>query len=91
MQCIGGLESYGRKRRSLRHKISKMANSSSANLELATNDSSNATSNLFRLIYLKIMFIRFKSRLTSYYKYIFHDRVLLRELGSNNTIKDYSG
>ena len=47
MQCIGGLESYGRKRRSLRHKISKMANSSSVNLELPTNDSSNATRNYY--------------------------------------------
>ena len=33
MQCIGGLESYGRKRRSLRHKISKSANSTSVKLE----------------------------------------------------------
>ena len=33
MECIGGLESYGRKRRSLRHKLLKAANSTSVNLE----------------------------------------------------------
>ena len=38
MQCIGGLESYGRKRRSLRHKGLKSGNSTSVNLDAEKND-----------------------------------------------------
>ena len=38
MQCIGGLESYGRKRRSLRHKAAKSSNSTSVALETNANE-----------------------------------------------------
>ena len=38
MQCIGGLESYGRKRRSLRHKALKTANATSIDIESSTQE-----------------------------------------------------
>ena len=45
MQCIGGLESYGRKRRSLRHKAAKSTNATSIEFETTTEDQSDKTRN----------------------------------------------
>ena len=45
MQCIGGLESYGRKRRSLRHKAAKSANSTSVELDTTTKSESETKRN----------------------------------------------
>ena len=41
MQCIGGLESYGRKRRSLRHKALKTTNATSIDIERSTEEQSD--------------------------------------------------
>ena len=45
MQCIGGLESYGRKRRSLRHKAAKSLNSTSVELDATTQPESETRRN----------------------------------------------
>ena len=41
MQCIGGLESYGRKRRSLRHKSLKTTNATSIDIETSTEQNAD--------------------------------------------------
>ena len=92
MQCIGGLESYGRKRRSLRHKFSKSANSNSVKLEREKKE--DAPDNKRNYVYKKAMIL--KQSLYIILKensaknlvgdtHIFTFRILLRKLGSFET------
>lgn len=46
MQCIGGLESYGRKRRSLRQKLSNAANSTTVKQDTEQDGENENKSNL---------------------------------------------
>ena len=59
MQCIGGLESYGRKRRSLRHKALKTANATSIDIERSTEEQSDRKRNNQRFQSVPVLYILF--------------------------------